>query len=87
MTTIMITLPDELAKRAKERGLLSPSAIESYVRDKLKETEGSEPIAGRETDKELDSALAELVNPGAFRRGKILGDIVGPFHDEWGEDN
>ncbi len=44
MTTITITLPDDLAQQAKEKGLLSPTAmtaIETYVRDRLQETHGN----------------------------------------------
>ncbi len=44
MTTITITLPDDLAKRAEEKGLLSQTAIESYVRDRLQETDVFEAL-------------------------------------------
>ncbi len=77
MTTITITLPDDLAKKAGEQGLLSPTAIESYVRDKLREADGE---AG------FDPCREGLVNPAAFRKGMITGDIIGPFHEAWGEE-
>lgn len=35
MTTITLTIPDELAEKAKERDLLSSSAIASYLEEKL----------------------------------------------------
>ena len=76
MTTITITLPDDLAKKAREQGLLSPTAIESYVRNKLREADDA--VA-------FDPRLEGLVNPAAFRKGTINGDIVGPFHEVWGE--
>ncbi len=76
MTTITITLPDELAKKAGEQGLLSSTAIESYVRNKLLEADA---------DAAFDPRLEGLVNPSAFRKGEINGDIVGPFHEAWGE--
>ena len=41
MTTITITLPDDLAQQAKAKGLLSSTAIETYVRDRLQETHGN----------------------------------------------
>lgn len=41
MTTITITLPDDLAQQAKEKGLLSSTAIETYVRDRLQEPHGN----------------------------------------------
>ncbi len=78
MTTITITLPDDLAEKAREQGLLSPAMIESYVRDRLQEA-GAEAV--------FDPRLEGLVNPAAFGRGKINGDIVGPFHEVWGESS
>ncbi len=33
MTTIQITLPDQLAREAEKAGLLSPESIETWVRD------------------------------------------------------
>lgn len=35
MTTIHITLPDELAKEAEEAGLLSPESFEKLLREEL----------------------------------------------------
>jgi hypothetical protein len=36
MTTIQITLPDELAQEAKQAGLLTPELLERWLRDQLK---------------------------------------------------
>ncbi len=36
MTTIKITLPDELAQEATQAGLLTPELIEKWLRDQLK---------------------------------------------------
>ena len=36
MTTIQITLPDQLAQEAERAGLLSPGAVESWLREQLK---------------------------------------------------
>lgn len=36
MTTVQITLPDQLAKEAERAGLLSPEALESLLREKLR---------------------------------------------------
>jgi hypothetical protein len=36
MTTVRITLPDELAREAERAGLLAPEAIERMLRDRLK---------------------------------------------------
>jgi hypothetical protein len=35
MTTIQITLPDQLAKEAEEAGLLSPESLERMLRQEL----------------------------------------------------
>ncbi len=87
MTTITITLPDDLAKQAEEKGLLSQTAIESYVRDRLQDQEHVEEGEMDFVTEELvfDPCLEGLVNPAIYRKGKILGDIIGPFHEEWGE--
>jgi hypothetical protein len=36
MTTIQITLPDQLAQEAEQAGLLSPESLEKLLREKLK---------------------------------------------------
>ncbi len=36
MTTVQITLPDELAEEAEKAGVLSSSAIEGWLRDQLR---------------------------------------------------
>lgn len=79
MTTITITLPDDLAEKAEAKGLLSQAAMESYVRNKLREEKMEFD------DVEFDPRFEGLVNPATFGKGKILGDIIGPFHEEWGE--
>lgn len=40
MTTVQIELPEELARRAKEAGLLTPEAIESMLREHLRRQAG-----------------------------------------------
>ena len=78
MTTLTITLPDEVAELALEKGLLSSVAIEAYVREKVKEysEQGTYPPG-------FDHRLKGAVNPAAYRRGRILGDIVSPIDVEW----
>jgi hypothetical protein len=87
MTTITITLPDDLAKQAEEKGLLSRAAIESYVRGRLQEPaiDVEKGIAMSADDIEFDPSLEGLVNPAIYRKGKVTGDIIGPFFDVWGE--
>ena len=42
MTTVQITLPDELAQKAANAGLLSPEAIEAMLRDQLRRCAGKQ---------------------------------------------
>ncbi len=85
MTTITITLPDDLAKQAEEKGLLSQTAIESYVRDRLQEKDVEEDANQEDEAIGIDLVREGLVNPITFKKGTIVGDIIGPFHDVWGE--
>lgn len=40
MTTVQITLPDELAQTAASEGLLSPEAMEAMLREQLRRRAG-----------------------------------------------
>ena len=40
MTTVQITLPDELAQQAANAGLLSPEAMEAMLREQLRRCAG-----------------------------------------------
>ena len=40
MTELTVTLPDDLARKAREAGLLSPEGIERALRDALKRDAG-----------------------------------------------
>jgi len=40
VTTVKIELPEELARRAEEAGLLTPEAIESMLRERLRQDAG-----------------------------------------------
>ena len=42
MTTVQITLPDELAQKAATAGLLSPEAMEAMLRDQLRRHDGEQ---------------------------------------------
>lgn len=51
MTTIQIELPDELAKRAQEAGILSPQTMSQLVQDAIKRQElkaASQPISAHD---------------------------------------
>jgi len=76
MIQLVFTLPDEVAERAKEAGLLSDSAIQTLLEDAMRRQVGSQllEVAGRlhaaaippMTDDEI---LAEVAAVRAKRRG------------------
>lgn len=45
MTQVNITLPDQLAQRAQEAGLLSDAAIQSLLEDTLRRKAGQQLLA------------------------------------------
>ena len=53
MTTVQITLPDQLAQEAQQAGLLSPELLEKWLREQLRTPgsvvfrDGSYECAGR----------------------------------------
>jgi hypothetical protein len=73
MTTIQITLPDDLAKSAASYGFLEPEQLEAMLRDKLRAQAGAElrairarlkadplpPISEDEIRAEIDAVRAE----------------------------
>ena len=78
MTSLTITLPDDVAKIAEAQGLLTTAAIEAYVLEKVKKNEDA-----IEYPRGFDLRLKGAVNPAAYRRGRILGDIISPIDLEW----
>lgn len=42
MTTVQITLPDQLAREAQAAGLLTPDAVEAMFRERLRRRAGEE---------------------------------------------
>ena len=74
MTTLEINLPDELARRAQEAGLLTSEAIAKLLREAMERRQGidelfaamdrmaaveGEPMAEDEIQAEIDAARAE----------------------------
>jgi hypothetical protein len=78
MTSLTITLPDEVAKLAEEQGLLSATAFETYILEKTRKAEDAV-----EYPPGFDMRLKGAVNPDAYGRGQILGDIESPIPVEW----
>ena len=80
MTSLTITLSDDLAKIAEEQGLLTTAALEAYVLEKVR-TNGKPTNYPSGFDVRLQGAAA----PELMGSVKYHGDIVGPFFEEWGE--
>ncbi len=83
MTTITITLPDDLAEQARAKGLLSPAALEHILGEALRSGEGAAVESAPVYPQDMDPRLRGAVNPSAFKRGKITGDVVSPLGIEW----
>jgi hypothetical protein len=45
LTTVQITLPDQLAQEAERAGLLSPGAVEDWLRKQLQARRAAESLA------------------------------------------
>jgi hypothetical protein len=45
MTTVQLTLPDQLAQEAQRAGLLTPNALEEWLRKQLKAKAAEELVA------------------------------------------
>ena len=78
MTTLTITLPDDLAKIAQDNGLLSPVAIEAYVRGHILENSGNEKY-----QQGFDPQLRGAASPELMGTVKYHGDIVAPSGIKW----
>jgi hypothetical protein len=61
MTTIQVTLPDQLAQEAERAGLLSPGFLEKWLRDQLKARRSAEFLSALD---QLDAAGSqEFMSP------------------------
>ena len=68
-------------------GLLSPiAATELFCKALLRETESDAEESDDALPARFDPRLRGKVSPKLFGRGKVVGDIVGPFFEEWGEN-
>jgi hypothetical protein len=83
MTTITITLPEDLAKQAKAKGLLSSSALAHIIGEAVRRGEDGVSESQPGFPPALDSRLRGAVNPRAFNRGAITGDVVSPLGIAW----
>ena len=76
MTTVRITLPDELAREAERAGLLAPEAVERMLRERLRTTQVSELFEAMDRMQAVDEPpmtpeeiQAEIRATRAARRG------------------
>ncbi|MDR3341180.1 MAG: hypothetical protein LBT14_00050 [Treponema sp.] len=76
MATVILELSDFLVAQAKERGLLSSKLYEYFIRKGLLHTDVYPP--------DFPFELRGIVSPKLYGKGQILGDIIGPFYEEWG---
>ncbi|MCL1909104.1 MAG: hypothetical protein FWG12_07045 [Holophagaceae bacterium] len=79
MTNLTITISDDVAKIAQAQGLLTTVALEAYILEKA--VKGADVVA--DYPHGFDPRLKGAVNPAAYRRGQILGDILSPINQEW----
>lgn len=75
-------MPEDVAEQAAEKGLLNPSTVAMLVCEALKV---EQIISSEQIDypPDFDPRLKRLVDPGQYRKGKILGDIVVPLDVTW----
>jgi hypothetical protein len=80
MTTIQLTLPDDLARKATEAGLLSADAIQEMLREQLSRRAGESlreihrRLPHEELTPEIEQEVAEAVRAyRAERRGRRVG--------------
>ena len=58
MTTVQITLPDQLARDAQSAGLLSSATLERWLRDQLKTQRVDDLFAAMERMRSVDEPVA-----------------------------
>lgn len=74
MTTVQITLPDELAQKAASAGLLSPEAMEAMLREQLRRTAAQalrsmwERAPAKELTPEIEQEIVQAVRAARAER-------------------
>ena len=69
MTTVQITLPDQLALEAQRAGLLSPARLERWLRDQLKAQRVDELFAAMDR-------MAVVEEPAAMSPEEVAAEIA-----------
>jgi len=42
-------------------------------------------MSGKKYPPDFDIRLTGAASPDLYGKGEVLGDIIGPFHEEWGD--
>ena len=69
MTTVQITLPDQLAQEAQRAGLLAPARLERWLRDQLKTQRVDELFAAMDH-------MAAVDEPAVMSPEEVAQEIV-----------
>lgn len=69
MTTVQITLPDQLAQEAQRAGLLSPARLEKWLRDQLAEQRVDELFSAMDR-------IAGIDEPAAMSADDVAREIA-----------
>jgi len=69
MTTVQITLPDQLAQEAQRAGLLSPNALEKLLRDQLKAQQAARLFTAMDR-------MAAVDDPGYMSPEEVAEEIA-----------
>ena len=69
MTTVQITLPDQLAQEAQRAGLLSPARLEEWLRDQLRDRRVDELFS-------VMDRMAGVDVPAAMSPEEVARDIA-----------
>jgi len=79
MAKVFMDIPDNLVEYGTEKGVFSDKWVETMVRDALIDLARKEPCPPG-----FPPELLGAIDPKTYGKGKINGDIIGPFHEEWG---
>lgn len=92
MATITVppfALPEDLAEKAKAKGLLSPDALIGLLREALKEEVAvRDGVEGQETfPPGFDQRFKGATSPKLVGSVTFLGDIIEPIDVQWEVDS
>ncbi len=74
MTTVQITLPDQLAQEAQRAGLLSPARLEKWLRDQLKDQRVTELFSAMDRMAGVDEPATMLPEEMALEIARMRAE-------------